>query len=168
MYILLETHIACLCLSISILLFIRVCVCVCVRVCVKSLQLCLTLWDPVDCSLPGCCVMGFSKQEYWSGLPCLPPGDLPSPGTELKPPGSPALQVVLTTSSTWEAHVPTYQPALHLSNPPPSLTQPFSLSVSPLLPPSFIFSFPFFLHFLFSLSLPLPSSHPSFHPIPTL
>ena len=26
--------------------------------------------------------MGFSRQEYWSGLPCLPPGDLPNPGTE--------------------------------------------------------------------------------------
>ena len=24
--------------------------------------------------------MGFSKQEYWSGLPCPPPGDLPDPG----------------------------------------------------------------------------------------
>ena len=27
--------------------------------------------------------MGFSKQEYWSGLPCPPPGDLPDPGMEL-------------------------------------------------------------------------------------
>ena len=26
--------------------------------------------------------MGFSKQEYWSGLPCPPPGDLPDPGIE--------------------------------------------------------------------------------------
>ena len=34
--------------------------------------------------------MGFSRQEYWSGLPCPPPGDLPDPGTE---PRSPALQV---------------------------------------------------------------------------
>ena len=33
--------------------------------------------------------MGFSRQEYWSGLPCPPPGDLPSPGTE---PRSPTLQ----------------------------------------------------------------------------
>ena len=31
---------------------------------------------------------GFSRQEYWSGLPCPPPGDLPDPGIE---PGSPAL-----------------------------------------------------------------------------
>ena len=34
--------------------------------------------------------MGFSRQEYWSGLPCPPPGDLPDPGIK---PGSPALQV---------------------------------------------------------------------------
>ena len=33
--------------------------------------------------------MGFSRQEYWSGLPGPPPGDLPNPGIE---PGSPALQ----------------------------------------------------------------------------
>ena len=33
--------------------------------------------------------MGFSKQEYWSGLPFPSPGDLPNPGIE---PGSPALQ----------------------------------------------------------------------------
>ena len=33
--------------------------------------------------------MGFCKWEYWSGLPCLPPGDLPNSGIE---PGSPALQ----------------------------------------------------------------------------
>ena len=33
--------------------------------------------------------MGFSRQEYWSGLPCPPPGDLPDPGVE---PEFPALQ----------------------------------------------------------------------------
>ena len=26
--------------------------------------------------------MGFSRQDYWSGLPCPPPGDLPDPGIE--------------------------------------------------------------------------------------
>ena len=35
--------------------------------------------------------MGFSRQEHWSGLPCPPPGDLPDPGIEPTPPGSPAL-----------------------------------------------------------------------------
>ena len=33
--------------------------------------------------------MGFRRQEYWSGWPLPPPGDLPDPGIE---PGSPALQ----------------------------------------------------------------------------
>ena len=34
--------------------------------------------------------MGFSKQEYWSGLPCPPPGDFPNPGIE---PRSPSVHV---------------------------------------------------------------------------
>ena len=36
------------------------------------------------------CPWGFSRQEYWCGLPCPPPGDLPDPGIK---PRSPALQV---------------------------------------------------------------------------
>ena len=35
--------------------------------------------------------MGLSRQEYWSGLLCPPPGDLPDPGTEQASPVSPAL-----------------------------------------------------------------------------
>ena len=35
------------------------------------------------------CPWGFSRQEYWSGLPCPPPGDLPHPGIK---PRSPELQ----------------------------------------------------------------------------
>ena len=43
----------------------------------------------------------FSRQEYWSGLPCPPPGDLPDPGIE---PVSPArVGEFFTTSITWEA-----------------------------------------------------------------
>ena len=38
---------------------------------VKSLQSCPTLSDPKDCSLPGSSVHGFSRQEYWSQVPCL-------------------------------------------------------------------------------------------------
>ena len=46
---------------------------------------------PMDYSPPGSSVHGgFSRQEYWSGLPCPPPGDLPNPGIR---PGSPTLQV---------------------------------------------------------------------------
>ena len=37
--------------------------------------------------------MGFFRQEYWSGLPCPPPGDLPDPGTQPASPASPALQM---------------------------------------------------------------------------
>ena len=46
----------------------------------KSLQLCLTLSDSVAHQAP--LSMGFWKQEYWSGLPCHSPGDLPNPGLE--------------------------------------------------------------------------------------
>ena len=35
--------------------------------------------------------MGFSRQEYWSGLPCPPPGHLPDPGIKPASPASPAL-----------------------------------------------------------------------------
>ena len=36
--------------------------------------------------------MEFSRQEYWNGLPCPPPGDLPDPGIKPVSPVSPALQ----------------------------------------------------------------------------
>ena len=55
-------------------------------------QSCPTLCDPVDGSLPGFSTMGLSRQEYWSGLPCPPPGDLPNPGMELTSLMSPALE----------------------------------------------------------------------------
>ena len=48
--------------------------------------------------------MGFSRQEYWSGFPCPPPGDLSDPGTEPASLLSPALAGgFFTTSTTWEA-----------------------------------------------------------------
>ena len=72
-----------------------VCVCVCVRtracVCAQSLsrvQLFATLWT-LACQSP--LSMEFSRQEYWSGLPFPPPGDLPDPGTEPMSLVSPAL-----------------------------------------------------------------------------
>ena len=59
-------------------------------------QLCPTLCDPVDYianqAPPS---MGFSRQEYWSGLPFPSPGDLPDPGIE---PRSPTLQADVLTS----------------------------------------------------------------------
>ena len=48
--------------------------------------------------------MGFSRQEYWSGLPCPPLGTLSDPGIKLVPPASPALAGgFFTTRATWEA-----------------------------------------------------------------
>ena len=48
--------------------------------------------------------MGFSRQEYWSGLPFPPLGDLPNPGIKPKSPVSPALVCGLFTAcTTWEA-----------------------------------------------------------------
>ena len=53
--------------------------------------------------------MGFSRQEYWSGLLCPPLGDLPDPGIEPASLMSPALAGGLfTTSATWEASVEQY------------------------------------------------------------
>ena len=47
--------------------------------------------------------MGFSRQEYWSGLPCPPLGDLPDPGIKPTSLMSPALAgEFFTTSATWE------------------------------------------------------------------
>ena len=77
----------------------------------KSLQLCPTLWDPWTVAHQAALSMGFSRPEYWSGLPCLSPGDLTNSGVEpvcllnllnwqvgslpLAPPGKPS-----TASST--------------------------------------------------------------------
>ena len=58
--------------------------------------------------------MGFSRQEYWSGLPFPSPGDLPNPGTE---PWSPALQVDASPS----------EPRSSLGNPFISLTYHIAL-----------------------------------------
>ena len=47
--------------------------------------------------------MGFSRQEYWSGLPCPPPGHLPDPGIKPISLISPAFAGgLLTTSATRE------------------------------------------------------------------
>ena len=58
----------------------------------KSLQSCLTLCDAMDYSSPGSSVHGILQQEYWSGLPCPPPRDLPNLGIK---PRSPTLRWVL-------------------------------------------------------------------------
>ena len=55
--------------------------------CCSVTKLCLTLCDPMDLARQAPLSMGFPRQEYWSGLSCLPPGHLPDPRTE---PTSPA------------------------------------------------------------------------------
>jgi len=53
--------------------------------------------------------MGFSRQEYLSGLLCPPVWDLPNPGTEPVSLTSPALASrFFTTSATWEVHIHVY------------------------------------------------------------
>ena len=52
---------------------------------------------------------GFSRHEYWSGLPCPPPGALPDSGIEPMSLISPALaDRFFTTIATWEAHEISY------------------------------------------------------------
>ena len=66
----------CGCVSMSLP---HVCVCT-----LSVTQSCLTLFDPLDCNLPGCSVRGIFRA---SGLPFPPPGHLPNPGIQ---PASPA------------------------------------------------------------------------------
>ena len=62
--------------------------------------------------------MDFSRQEYWSGLPCPPPGDLPDPGIEPMFLMSLALAGgFFTTSASWEAHPTPSQFAPTLQSP---------------------------------------------------
>ena len=87
----------------------------------KSLQSCPTLCDPVDCSLPGSSVHGILlRQEYWNGMLCPPPGDLPYPGIKpisltynlhwqagslpLAPPGKPYMQSTSCEMLGWLNH----------------------------------------------------------------
>ena len=72
-------------------------------------QSCPTLCDPWTVAYQAPPSMGFSRQEYWSGLPCPPPGDLPDPGIKPASLTSPGLVGgFFTTSVTWEAHVGLY------------------------------------------------------------
>ena len=74
------------------------CVCVWVQSCFSRVWLFCTL----ACQIP--LSTGFSRQEYWSGMQCLPPGDLPDPEIEPESLTSPALAGrFFTTSATWEA-----------------------------------------------------------------
>ena len=66
-------------------------------------QLFVTLWTR---TLQVPLSMGFSRQEYWSGLPWPPPRDLHNPGIEPVSLTSPVLVGgFFTTGATWEAHL---------------------------------------------------------------
>ena len=74
--------------------------------CVKSLQSCPVLCDPMNYSPPGSSVHrdSLGKNTGVGGLPCPPPGDLPDLGLEPRSLMYPALaDGFFTTSTTWEA-----------------------------------------------------------------
>ena len=67
----------------------------------SGVQLFVTLWTRAHQAPLS---MGFSIQEYWSRLPCSPPGDIPESEIEPMSVMSPALaDEFFTTSTTWEA-----------------------------------------------------------------
>ena len=73
-----------------------------------SLPSCLTLCDPGTVDLQAPLSMGFSRQEYWSGLLCPPPGDLPNPGMEPSVRRSPpSAGGFFTASAPWETLIHT-------------------------------------------------------------
>ena len=94
------------------------------KVKVKSLshvRLFATPWTVAHQAPPS---MGFSRQEYWSGLPFPSPGDLPDPGIE---PGSPTLQADALTSEPpgkpqkpTARHIPRRSPIQVLTRPDPA------------------------------------------------
>ena len=87
------------------------CVCVCVCVCVHALshfshvQLFATPWTVADQTPLS---MGFSRQEYKSGLPFPPPGNLPDPGHNPMSLESPALSGRFFTITLGSPNIYTY------------------------------------------------------------
>ena len=87
----------------------------CILSCFSCVWLFATLWT-VACQVP--LSMGFSGQEYWSGLPCPSPGDLPDPGMEPTSLGSPALAGgFFTTNTTYDYESEVAQSCLTLCDP---------------------------------------------------
>ena len=76
----------------------------CPLLCYLCAHLHLTHCDPMTVARQAPPSMGFSRQEYWSGLSCPPPGDLPDPGIEPASPVSPAWQADLYPPSYWGSH----------------------------------------------------------------
>ena len=80
----------------------------------KSLQSCLTLCDPMDCSPPGSSVHGILQARIleWVAIPS--PGDLPNPGIKPRSPSAPALQADSLPLSHWVAAAKSLQSCLTL------------------------------------------------------
>ena len=79
------------------------CTCACMLSLFSHVQLFATLWT-VARQAP--LSMGFSRQKYWSGLPCPPPGAVPDSGIEPVFLTSPALAGgFFITSAPWEARI---------------------------------------------------------------
>ena len=79
----------------------------------KLRQSCPTLCDPWTVARQAPPSMGFFRQEYWSGLPCPPPGDLPDPGIEPTSLMSPtSADGFFTSSAIWDTR---YQCPQHMA-----------------------------------------------------
>ena len=99
---------------------------ICVSSCFSHIQLFVILWN-VAHQAP--LSMGFLRQEYWSGLPCPPPRDIPNPGIKPTSLKSPALAGrFFTTSATYIYAAKSLQSCPTLCNPidgsPPGSTIP--------------------------------------------
>ena len=74
--------------------------------CAKLFQSCLTLATLWNVAHQAPLSMGFFRQEYWNGLHCPPPGDLPSSGIKPMSLTSPALTGwFFNTSTAWEPEI---------------------------------------------------------------
>ena len=72
-----------------------------IHLCVLTHLSCVRLFETLQTvALQASLSMGFSRQEYWSGLPCSPPGDLPNLGIKPTSLRSPALADGLFTIGT--------------------------------------------------------------------
>ena len=122
-------------------------------VCAKSLQSYPTLCDPMDFSPPSSSVHGILQEEYWSGLPCSPSGNLLKLGIKLASLTSPISACrVFTTSTTCEALPQSYCMKFYYSTYSISTLLLYSLHNSTIWNASLLFLL-FFLTLLSSLLL---------------
>ena len=104
----------------------------------SHIQLFATLWTAAHQAPLS---MGFSRHEYWSELPFLPPRDLPNPGIELESLMSPEVAGrFFTTSTTWETletildRVTNTEPGHKGSRPDPTMSRVDYTSLGKLFP----------------------------------